>query len=193
MLAVSACKSHTAVTPAQQKAVQSVAQQPVPAQVETDQERSCRVFVQGFYDWYINGHLKNDKGPPWHDVPKKKPQMLSEQLLRLLNREWAEEKRTHNIGAIDFDPFLNSQDPIETYVVQQVSVVDEKCDALVKGTSEVRPELKSRGSSWVFVNFHYSFFNEDGKTRFAPDDDLVRMLIAEEERESTEKKTRAKK
>jgi len=190
LLTVSACRSHSGASEAAGQNAHSAQQQ---THVESEAEKSCREFVQGFYDWYINDHLKDDKVSAWFDVPRQKPQILSGQLLRLLNRESAEQERTHEIGAIDFDPFLNSQDPSETYVVRRVSVVGEKCDVLVKGSTEVRPELTRRPSDWVFANFHYSYFTEDAKTRLFPDGDLVHMLVLEEELEKAEKKKSAQK
>src|SRR5271168_2344598 len=102
---VSGCREHSAAAPGAQKAAQPAAQQPVHARVATPEEKSCREFVQGFYDWYINGHLKDTDGPPWYDVAKKRPRMISDQLRALLNWESAEEDTTHEIGALDFDPF----------------------------------------------------------------------------------------
>jgi len=183
------CRSHSATSPAQQKVVQSLVQQPAQARVETEEEKSCHEFVQGFYDWYINGHLNNTVGPAWYDVAKKRPSILSPQLRQLLNWEAADEAATNSVGALDFDPFLASQDPMVGYKVKSVSAEGDQCKAFVTGSPDLRKvELQRTNGGWTFTDFDYSYFSEDGKTRQFPDDDLVHMLATERERVSVERK-----
>jgi len=166
MLAVSACKSHTAVTPAQQKAVQSVAQQPAPAQVETDQEKSCRVFVQGFYDWYFD-RLNNASrvavdNPIVDDVLRLKPEVLTARLRQTLKEDREAASKNHDeIVGLDFDPYINAQDWDGKYYIESATVKGSICRASVWGMDSgatreiVVPELEFNGGKWVFANFLY--------------------------------------
>jgi len=144
------------------------------AQNPIKDDASCSRFVQQFYDWYL------ERGSPWYDVVKLKPQVLSVELRELLRKEDVSQTACQCIDHLDSDPFLNSQDPDRRYVVRDATVTNGKCKATVKGTgqdgAEVRPELVRTGASWVFINFHYSFYAEDKKTKLYPDWDLVSML-----------------
>jgi len=130
--------------------------------------------VQKFYDWYL------ERGSTWQDVAKLKPQVLSVELLRLLRKEDQSQTDCKCVDHLDADPFLNSQDPDSRYVVTKVAVVNGRCNAVVRGAgpvaAEVRPELVRTRASWIFVNFHYSFYSEDGKGKLFPDANLVSML-----------------
>lgn len=147
------------------------------SQALSKDEASCRTFVQQFYDWYVNPH--NGLGHAWFDVAKLKPQILSPELVKLLKKEDNAQKACGCIDHLDSDPFLNSQDPDRKYVVEKVAVAGGRCNAIVKGASgagEVRPELMQTTTGWVFINFHYSFYSEDGKKKLFPDNDLIHML-----------------
>lgn len=143
------------------------------SQTLSKDEASCRAFVQQFYDWYLG------RSAVWYSVAKLKPQILSPELLKLLKKEDDTQTTCRCIDHLNFDPFVNSQDPDPEYIVEHVAVVNGRCNAIVKGTSgvsEVRPELTWTSTGWVFINFHYSFYSEDGKRKLFPDDDLVQML-----------------
>jgi hypothetical protein len=167
----------------------------VQARAETDQDKSCREFVQGFYDWYINGHLsENDKGPAWYEVAKRRPYLLSDELRKLLIWESTEEDKTHEIGALDFDPFLAAQDWSEAYRVKEVTAQGNHCDAQVTGSINLRKiELVRTKSTWVFVNFDYSSYSADRKTKNFPDYDLVQLLASDEMQENAAKTKRGHK
>ncbi len=158
--------------------VESAAQPGVQAQTETAEEKSCREFVQGFYDWYFNGHLSDDdKRPAWFDVAKQRPYLLSDRLRTLLNRESAEEDRTKEIGALDFDPFLAAQDWSEAYKTRGAKIEGDHCEVQVTGSPDLRKiELAKVNSTWVFTDFDYSSYAVDGKTKDSRDYDLVKLL-----------------
>jgi hypothetical protein len=147
-----------------------------PERAQSKDEQSCRKFVQDFYDWYINSHLSESQGVSWFDVPLLRPRSLSPELRKLLKNEDAEQVKYGAIIHLDADPFLNSQDPSQKYEVQSVVVSNGQCQAVVRGSSEVRPELSQSGAGWAFTNFHYSFYSEDGTKEIFPDDDLIHML-----------------
>jgi hypothetical protein len=145
--------------------------------VKNNEEASCRAFVQEFYDWYWNQFADKGGDPRSRDdVLKRRPSLLSPELTRLIKKEEDEMSATGQIGNLDFDPFLNSQDMSGKFLVTSVQISNGVCRATVKGSSEVRPELQKSGSTWIFVNFHYSFYSEDGKTKRFPDDDLIHIL-----------------
>lgn len=157
-------------------------------------EQSCRAFVQNFYDWYWN-RTKDRMGDPASDGPtmptldavlNHRPQLVSATLGKLLKADdELKKKTTDGIVGLEFDPFLNQGNgdvPTTPYTVENVSVADGKCLSTfnrVEPDSEVRPELMKTQSGWIFVNFHYSFYSEDGKTKDLPDDDLIHALSTE--------------
>lgn len=146
-------------------------------------EQSCKEFVQKFYDWYWNrfadeaNNLKFDlrKEPNDWTVVKHKRSVLSPALYRLLADDEKQMRRTHELGSLDFDPFLNIQDPLGKYEVGRVGTTGNRCNAAIP-QGHLVAELEKRGSSWVFANFHYSFYSEDGKSKEFPDEDLVQIL-----------------
>ena len=79
---------------------------------------------------------------------------------------------------LDFDPFLNAQDPSEHYVLRDVSVKDGRCSVEVYSVTSgkksakkfVIPELMFKSGQWVFMNFHY------GKSKRAEDENLLSIL-----------------
>jgi hypothetical protein len=64
---------------------------------------------------------------------------------------------------LDFDPFLNSQDPSERFVVESVVMKGAGCWVKVRGISKrqaqetVVPEVACTNGRCQFVNFHYEY------------------------------------
>jgi len=152
----------------------------------TPEEPSCRVFVQNFYDMYWN-QFANESGDPsasgkaysYDDALRRNPPVLSEELIRLIKKDEDTSKAAGgDIVNLDFDPFLDSNGPVGKYLVKSASVVNGVCQAAIEGGHGIHEvaELKKSGSSWQFINFHYSHYSEDGKTREFPDDDLIHIL-----------------
>lgn len=142
-------------------------------------EQSCRIFVQKFYDGYWNQYLPKMKDadfslPGTDAVLRARPPVLSQELIDLIVKDEKRSKETGDVGDLDFDPFLNSQDPQGRYSVTTVKVANATCRATISRAQTVA-ELKPSGSSWVFVNFHYSYFTPAGK-KDAPDADLLQIL-----------------
>jgi len=146
------------------------------------QEQSCQAFVQKFYDWYWNqfadraddSNFDVSQLHVYDDALQVKPPVLSRQLVLLFKKDRECNKREQGICNLDFDPFLNSQDARGKYLVNRVTLANDRCLATIENGHEVTELVKS-GSSWRFVNFHYSFLSEDGR-KMSPDDDLVRIL-----------------
>jgi hypothetical protein len=146
-------------------------------------EESCRVFVQKFYDWYSNQFADKADNPKFDrrnlhsygDPLRRQPPVLSPELIRLIKRDDARAKAAGGIANLDFDPYLNSQDPEGKYEVTRVTVNGNLCRAKLS-QRDVVAEAKRDGPDWVFSNFYYSFYSEDRRKKEAPDDDLVHIL-----------------
>jgi len=164
LLTVSACRSHSAVAPAQSKDSQAAVVQ--PARMESAPEKSCREFVQGFYDWYFD-RLNTEKtrqiaSPSDYEVLALRPHLFTLELRKMLHDDAvAASKNPGEIVGLDFDPFINAQDWEGKYWVKSVNVKDDTCHASVWGSDAgkkvdiVGPELRMIGSNWVFVDFFY--------------------------------------
>jgi hypothetical protein len=147
-------------------------------------EKSCRAFVQDFYDWYWNRYVEsaNSVGFDMHSLPnvetvlKRQPSVLSPELSQLLADDQKKMLATHEIGNLDFDPFWGNQDAQGIYIVHRVSVAGDRCKARIEQGDET-VELQRSGKSWVFVNFYYCFTAKDStEQRQCPDSDLLQIL-----------------
>jgi hypothetical protein len=141
---------------------------------EQNTPESCRTFVQRFYDWYVPLALKETKVAASDLALKWKPAAFDPELSRLLKRDSAAQAKAHEIVGLDFDPFLNSQDPSERFAVQTVTKKGDSYWVDVYGMSSgqkaehVVPEARFLNGHWQFINFHYDF---DGRP-----DDLISLL-----------------
>jgi hypothetical protein len=148
------------------------------AQAAKDDQQSCQDFVQKFYDWYWNPFAEQADMAGLHghtvgEVLQLKPPVLGPELLKLLKRE----TRGGGVESLDFDPFLNSNAPHGKYMVSKVAVSGDWCRATIDAGHEIAA-LKKLGASWVFVDFHYSYYYEDGTKRNIPDADLILLLTS---------------
>ena len=135
------------------------AQTPAPK----SDEASCHTFVQNFYDWY-SAH-----GTNFETAMKLKQAVLSNDLKQaLLDDLAASRKSSDDIVGLDFDPFVNSQDPARHYRVSKTSVKEGTCRAEVHGVPstadrrskpDATAELRFETGAWKFVNFHYGSEN----------------------------------
>jgi hypothetical protein len=126
-------------------------------------EESCRKFVQEFYDWYlpiVQGQASN-KGPAWDMALKYGGDAFSPELSARIREDSDAQSKADEIVGLDFDPFLNSQDPSEQFFVQNVARKGDTCSAEVYGIEagqrqeKVLPEVRFKDGRWVFVDFHY--------------------------------------
>ena len=145
--------------------------------------RTCKDFVQKFYDWYWNRfaaqadnpNFDNKNEPNVWTVLKDRPSVLSPKLRRLLADEEKQMRATHEIGNLDFDPFWGNQDAQGQYAVGHVIVTTNRCEATIP-QGHVVAEVEKSSAGWQFANFRYSFYSEDGKTKRFPDENLVQIL-----------------
>src|SRR5437879_1405295 len=97
---------------------------------------SCRKFVQEFYNWYLPTMRKNTTLAPPSPALKSKSHAFSPELLNRLDEDFvAASKVPDEIVGLDFDPFLNSQDPGERYVAGRATSKGNTCLVEVYGVS----------------------------------------------------------
>jgi len=190
LLGTSGCRGHSGASEAAGQNAQSAQQQ---THAGNESEKSCRQFVQGFYDWYfdlLNTETKRQTGGPIdYEALRLKPQFFTPELRQMLQEDAkAAAKNPGYIMGLDFDPFINAQDWEGKYQVNNVAVKDTACRANVWGTDGgtkleiVDPELRMSNGQWTFVNFHYP--DSTGK-----DEDLVAILTSlRSDREATTSK-----
>jgi hypothetical protein len=140
---------------------------------EAGQKRAVD-FVQKFYTWYVPIALKPLREPSSNVAIAKRGSLFDPPLLKAL-KEDAEAARNSpgDIVGLDFDPFLNAQDPDHKYVVggasEEGSLYLVEVYGVSKGKREAKPsvvaELKPAKDSFVFSNF-----------RYGADGDLVAIL-----------------
>lgn len=145
----------------------------------SETKQACRAFVQRFYEWYVPKAL-HESGVPASDLALKyQRSVFSPDLIRALREDSEAQARAAGaIVGLDFDPFLNTQDPSSHYVVSDVMLSGNRCRADVYGVSsgaksskpDVLPELAFENGRWLFVNFHY------GKSKRSNDENLLSIL-----------------
>lgn len=95
---------------------------------------------------------------------------MTSELARALKEDFeAQSREKDEIVGIDYDPFLNSQDPCERYEVGKATrqganyrvEVYAVCGGKKHDKPDVIAELAPKGGSWVFANFHYPGENTD--------------------------------
>lgn len=125
----------------------------------------CRKFVRDFYDWYVP--IANSKtNIAASDIAiREKPKDFAPDLLAALQEDSrAQAENPGMIVGLDFDPFLNSQDPAAHYFIGRVILrgntfwveVFEESHGKKAAKPSVVPELRIDSGRCVFVNFHTS-------------------------------------
>lgn len=136
---------------------------------------TVRRFTQRFYDWYATKVFQSDQAWAKNPHPKEGPievdvlavttksNLFSPEIRRaLLEDRRAQEKEPEYIVGIEFDPFLNGQDPARWYYARQVqhrgkawlvSVWSDYGKQSHKPDVIAQVERGNRG--WTFTNFIY--------------------------------------
>jgi len=126
-------------------------------------QRRASDFVQRFYDWYVPIAHKSNDAQTMAMVMRKRA-AFDPPLLRALKEDAEAQSRVpDDIVGLDFDPFLNAQDPDDKYVAGEVSETAGlylvNVYGVRKGKREAKPsvvaELKPAKDSFVFTNFRY--------------------------------------
>jgi hypothetical protein len=143
---------------------------------------SGRDFVQKFYDAYVPQALAENSIPASQFAIEHLGASFAPELLAALKDDAAAEaKSSDEIVGLDFDPFLNSQDPADSYEVgsatQQGSTYFVDVYAVMSGKRSQEPavvaELVYEDGHWLFANFRYPG-NDDLLT-------VLKMLKADRE------------
>ncbi len=135
-------------------------------------EQSARLFVQRFYDWYLQRVLaaseQQQKSPKAKDFGfidgvRQRPTWFSAELRRLLEEDMVAARRcsSEQVG-IDWDPFLETQDPSPAYTASKVERTPQgfrvSVDFHDKQTGVVETPMAQADISfvdrhWIFVDF----------------------------------------
>ncbi len=141
--------------------------------------KACRQVAQGFYDWYVTFALKVQDSDASDVALRDKPSVFSPDLFRALQEDSQAQAKAHgDLVGLDFDPFLNTQDPAQHYVLRNVTAKGDNCRVDVhsvdSGRTSSKPnvvaELELIDGKWLFVNFHY------GKSQWSADENLIAIL-----------------
>ena len=125
---------------------------------------SVRNFVQGFYTWYAPKAAQLNAGLPLNMALHQKASWFSSELNRKLRTDWqAQATAKQEVDALDFDPFLNSQDPDPYYRVVRVTSKGQRylveVHRVIAGKVEkqrtVTAEVAGKEGHWYFLNFQY--------------------------------------
>lgn len=124
---------------------------------------SARAFVSRFYKWYVPQALQDRAEPTWHIALKKKGEKFAPPLARLLRADWAAQDKCEDLVGLDFDPFLNSQDPAQHYEVGEIThqgnIYKAEIYSVQEGQRGSKPDvsasLKRSDGRWMFINFCY--------------------------------------
>ena len=133
---------------------------------------SCRAFVQDFYNWYIKIINSNSNLDGTDLIIKFRKTSFDPELLRQLKLDEDANAKAKEIVGLDFDPFVDAQEFADKYQAGKVTIQGSNCLVEVRGfwgkdnvpiknsnkkaqEPDVIPELAFRNGAWVFVNFHY--------------------------------------
>jgi hypothetical protein len=101
--------------------------------------------------------------PAFEIAIKQKPDVFSQKLLNALKEDpAAQAKSPEDIVGIDWDPFLNSQDPEDHYELGSITEKNGSFRVDIHGVRSgarfkkpsVIAEVKQENGRWLFVNFH---------------------------------------
>lgn len=137
--------------------VPAIAQEPSP-------EDSALRFAQGFYHWYVPIAVNDNRDPAFAIAIKRKPGFFGSRLLKALQEDAAAQAKAEGeIVGLDFDPFLNSQDPSNQYFL---GVPAKKKDGYwidvyhsrtnqKHGKPDITAVVGQSNGHWVFSNFRF--------------------------------------
>jgi len=133
------------------------------ARIPEGQNKTPKEFIEGFYQWYVPLSFKENATTASDAALKLKRQAFSRQLFSLLRQDSTAQAACGELIGLDFDPFLNTQEPSERYEVGPVAKTGETYRADVyrveRGQRSEKPdvtvEVAQRNGRWVFVDFDY--------------------------------------
>ncbi len=140
------------------------------AQGQDATSASAREFVQRFYRWYVPVALHDHRGASSDVALRDKKIDFGAELYRALkNDSDAQAKVAGEIVGLDFDPFLNTQDPCQRYELGKITKSGETylvevfgiCSGKKNAQPDVVAEVRWADSRWQFVNFDYPNLAKD--------------------------------
>jgi hypothetical protein len=151
----------------------------------------ARQFVQVFYDWYVDRALRGDSSlNSWDRAVAERRSFFDDCIAAGLSIDSdARAKVDDRIVGLEFDPFLNSQDPADHYEARRVShagrhyfveVVSVGANARSGTKPDVVVELRRTDTHWKFIDFYFP--GHDG----IPDQDLLGLLSLKRWRRSSQ-------
>jgi hypothetical protein len=136
---------------------------PLPAQLQLRlAPDSARQVVQTFYNWYLPVATHPGKRDAFMTAATSGPSQFEPELVRWLRIDSTARARGQGeIDGLDWDPFLNSQDPCEKYTASAVRVDGSRYFVDVVGSggcrshtdADVVVELRATGGSFVIHEF----------------------------------------
>ncbi len=164
------------------------------AQTKTDREnfKPLRDFVQSFYDWYVPLAQGENSVTASDLALKYQTSAFSPELYQALKEDSEAQAKATEIVGLDFDPFLNTQDPCEHYEVGKIARkgeiykidVHSVCSGKKSKEPAVVPEVMRKNGRWVFMNFVY----ENLIKQYPNSADLMSMLkLLRQERQNPSK------
>lgn len=137
---------------------------------EKTSEAAVRSFTADFYRWYTPVALRNNSVPAADLALARRPSDFGPILSRALKADSeAQSKVDGELVGIDFDPFLDSQDPCDHYEIGRVSQKGRSYRVAIYGicsgkrddNPDVIAEVARQDGSWVFTNFLYPPLHTD--------------------------------
>lgn len=138
----------------------------VPRTALTD-TGAADVFVRAFYQGYVPRGLAGGLAAT-DSLLLERPTLFAPSLLAALRQDAAARAAAvGEIDGLDFDPFLNSQDPCERYTVGPATqantvkpnavrvTVRAECDRASGPPPAFSVEVVPQAGTWQFVNFYY--------------------------------------
>jgi hypothetical protein len=121
-------------------------------------------FVRQFYAWYVPRTQSENSIPAYEFALQHKKAVFTPILYSALKDDFeAAAKVSDEIVGLDFDPFLNTQEPCERYTVGKTIRNGDSywvevygiCAGKKNGKPDVWPEVVHVNGHWLFANFHY--------------------------------------
>jgi hypothetical protein len=123
---------------------------------------SVQRMVKGFYQWYVPLMLKGNPLPASTIALRKKASLFSTNLRKALMEDYAAAKNSPGeIVGIDWDPFLDTQDPENKYVLGEITESNRRFLIKIYGIRDgkrqteqsVTAVVKKESGRWVFEDF----------------------------------------
>jgi hypothetical protein len=125
--------------------------------------KTPRLFVEEFYNWYVPLTQNNHESPSWRIALGERAKDFSPLLIKLFEKSFSAQDKCEDLVGLDFDPFLDSQDPSPSYGIGNVKknrsgYLIEIYNTLDEKKYEKRKiiiSLHNTNGNWIFSNFFY--------------------------------------